>query len=54
MGRVLKVKYYPFAMFMDVSLGSHPSFLWRSIWAAKGLLQISCDWQVGDDLSISL
>jgi hypothetical protein len=36
--RVMKAKYYPHGDFMDSSLGGHPSYAWRSIWAAKKLL----------------
>lgn len=38
MARVLKAKYYPTSNFMEIELGHQPSFVWQSIWAAKGLL----------------
>ncbi|KAA3474346.1 reverse transcriptase [Gossypium australe] len=34
--RVLKVKQYRRSKFLKVELGSQPSAIWRSIWAAKG------------------
>jgi hypothetical protein len=36
--RILKAKYYPNSSFIDASLGTRPSFAWRSILSAKDLL----------------
>lgn len=36
--RIYKAPYYPNGNFLSVSLGSNPSYVWRSIWEAKPLL----------------
>ncbi|XP_039045798.1 uncharacterized mitochondrial protein AtMg00310-like [Hibiscus syriacus] len=38
-GRVLRAKYYSSGDFLSSALGSSPSYIWRSIWSVKGLLQ---------------
>jgi hypothetical protein len=52
--RILKAKYYPNSSFLDSSLGSRPSFAWRSIYAAKDLLHQRLIWRVGDRHSIKI
>ncbi|KAL4377363.1 hypothetical protein GQ457_02G029210 [Hibiscus cannabinus] len=37
--QVLKVRYYPNADLLNSNLGSIPSYIWRSIWSAKGLIE---------------
>ncbi|XP_019170410.1 PREDICTED: uncharacterized protein LOC109165884 [Ipomoea nil] len=36
--RVYKARYYPASSFYEAALGNNPSFCWRSILAAKGLI----------------
>ncbi|XP_019175839.1 PREDICTED: uncharacterized protein LOC109171159 [Ipomoea nil] len=36
--RVYKARYYPTSSFYEAALGNNPSFCWRSILAAKGLI----------------
>jgi hypothetical protein len=52
--RVLKEKYYPEKSFLEASLGSRPSYIWRSLWAAKPLLQEGLIWKVGDGTKINI
>ncbi|KAK8263437.1 hypothetical protein V6Z11_D12G042300 [Gossypium hirsutum] len=52
--RVLKEKFYSTTDFIESGLGNQPSFLWRSIWADKGLLRMGCGWQMGNGSSISI
>lgn len=47
LARTLKVKYYPENDFLRVRLGNIPSFSWKTIWAAKGVLQDGLCWRVG-------
>lgn len=32
---------------MDSRLGNYSSYTWKSIWEAKGLVQVGLQWQVG-------
>ncbi|KAA3469948.1 reverse transcriptase [Gossypium australe] len=48
----LKEKYYGSSEFLKAELGSQPLAIWRSIWAAKGLLLKGSSWQVGNGKSI--
>jgi hypothetical protein len=52
--RVMCEKYYPGSKFLDSNLGRRPSFAWRSIWQAKGLLQDGLMWRVGNGYKINL
>ena len=36
---VLKAKYFPTCSFLDAKLGSRPSYVWRSLLEARGLLE---------------
>ncbi|KAG8481019.1 hypothetical protein CXB51_025741 [Gossypium anomalum] len=45
--RVLKAKYYPNTDFNNAQLGNIPSLTWKSVWAAKGLLNNGLCWRVG-------
>lgn len=38
LARVMKAKYYSNVDFLNSSLENLPSYTWKSIWAAKGLL----------------
>ncbi|KAA3486767.1 reverse transcriptase [Gossypium australe] len=52
--RLMKAKYYLNNEFLNAILGSHPSFSWRSIWCARGLLKVDMGWRVGNGKSINL
>jgi len=54
MARIFKVKYFPHSSFMESSLGSRPSFAWRSIFSAKDLLQQGLIWRVGNGQNIQV
>ncbi|CAN1128838.1 Uncharacterized mitochondrial protein AtMg00310 [Linum perenne] len=45
--RVLKGRYFPKNSFMEASLGSKPSWGWRSILHGRELLRLGIIWQVG-------
>ncbi|KAA3479525.1 reverse transcriptase [Gossypium australe] len=47
LARTLKVKYYSNTDFLSSGLGNLPSYTWKSIWAAKGLLLSGLCWRVG-------
>lgn len=44
---VLKSKYYPNGNYLDVGLGSMPSYTWRSIHGVHDLLRHGTRWRVG-------
>jgi len=54
MARIFKAKYFPHSFFMESSLGSRPSFSWRSIFSAKDLLQHVLIWRVGNGQNIQV
>ncbi|KAL4361294.1 hypothetical protein GQ457_04G002860 [Hibiscus cannabinus] len=54
LARVMKARYFPKSDFMNASLGSSPSYTWRSIYSARGLLEQGIGWRVGTGLNISV
>ncbi|KAL4273917.1 hypothetical protein GQ457_13G010390 [Hibiscus cannabinus] len=54
LARVLKARYYPIGNFLNARLGSYPSYTWRSIYSARGLLEHGLGWRVGDGQSIDI
>lgn len=44
---VFKVKYFPHCSFLEAELGRHPSYAWRSIMAAQGVVQRGTRCQIG-------
>ncbi|GMJ13498.1 hypothetical protein HRI_005019000 [Hibiscus trionum] len=52
--RIYRAKYFPGLSFLTSRLGSHPSYIWRSIWSARGLLESGLRWQVGSGLGINI
>lgn len=47
-GRIIKAKYYPRGSLLREKIGSRPSFAWRSLFAAKDVLQEGLIWRIGD------
>lgn len=37
--RVYKAHYFSNVHFLDAALGNNPSFIWRSVWEAKGVVR---------------
>ena len=52
--RVFKNKYFHDEEFIHAKKGHHPSFAWRSIWAAQSLIRDGVKWQVANGKSISI
>lgn len=52
--QVLKMKYFSRDSFITSKLGSNLSYVWRSIWSTKKLLQAGMLWRVGDGNSIKI
>ncbi|XP_062171134.1 uncharacterized protein LOC133876926 [Alnus glutinosa] len=51
---IFREKYFPSRDFLGSSLGSRPSYVWRSICGAKSVLSEGLMWRVGDGLSIKI
>ncbi|XP_074318329.1 uncharacterized protein LOC141655135 [Silene latifolia] len=49
--RVMKARYYPNGEFLSSNIGNHPSYTWRGIWEAKGVLGLGLRRRIGDGLS---
>ncbi|KAL4332661.1 hypothetical protein GQ457_07G043390 [Hibiscus cannabinus] len=54
LAQVLKARYYPSCDFLKADLGSRPSYIWRSIWSARGLIEKGYGWRVGSGESINI
>jgi hypothetical protein len=52
--QVFKQKYYPNDTFLSSNLGRKPSYVWRSVWGAKNLLNDGLIWRVGNGDSIKI
>ena len=52
--QVYRVRYFPRSSSLDSSLGSNPSYTWRSIWATRDMLCKHCRLRVGDGAQISI
>jgi hypothetical protein len=49
--KVLKSKYFSKKAFITSRLGSNPSYVWRSLWGAKHLVQDGMILRVGESLT---
>ena len=54
MAKVVKSRYFPRNSVLQASLGHNPSFVWRSILAAKDVVVQGCMMQVGSGHNISI
>ncbi|KAL4272913.1 hypothetical protein GQ457_13G017030 [Hibiscus cannabinus] len=54
LARVLKARYFPRTDFLSAQLGSTPSYTWRSIYSAKGLLEKGLGWRIGTGRDVSI
>ncbi|XP_059445337.1 uncharacterized protein LOC132177129 [Corylus avellana] len=52
--KILKEKYHPNGTFLDTPLSKKPSYVWRSIWHAKTLLNEGLVWRVGNGKGIKI
>ncbi|XP_038995798.1 uncharacterized mitochondrial protein AtMg00310-like [Hibiscus syriacus] len=46
--KVLRARYYPRGNFLTANLGSSPSYIWQSIWSARGLIEKGHGWRLGN------
>ena len=52
--RVYKARYFPRCSFMKAELGHNPSFVWRSLLAARDLIREGSIWRIGNGQSIAV
>ncbi|XP_019198266.1 PREDICTED: uncharacterized protein LOC109192125 [Ipomoea nil] len=52
--KLLKAKYYPTCDFIDASLGSNPSFIWRSILAGQQVLWLGVARRIGNGMETKI
>jgi hypothetical protein len=52
--RIFKAKYFAHGAVLETSLGSRPSYVWRSLLSASDLLKQGLIWRVGDGKSIHI
>ncbi|OMO96348.1 reverse transcriptase [Corchorus capsularis] len=52
--RIFKGKYYQGSSFMRATLGSNPSFVWRSLLAGREVLRSGCHWKIEDGQSVDI
>ena len=52
--RVYKAKYFLRCDFLEATLGSQPSFAWRSILSAQAVVERGVRWQVGNGEQIQV
>lgn len=52
--RILKAKYFPRHGIMAARLGFQPSYIWRSLLAAKGVVADGIAWRVGNGRDINM
>ncbi|KAL4334864.1 hypothetical protein GQ457_07G036340 [Hibiscus cannabinus] len=54
LAKVMKARYFPRSDFMSARLGSNPSYTWRSIFSAKGLLEKGLRWSIGTGSNVNI
>ncbi|KAL8146995.1 hypothetical protein AgCh_004640 [Apium graveolens] len=52
--RVYKARYFSNVHFLDAELGNNPSFIWRSVWEAKGVVRDGVRWNLGSGETIEI
>jgi hypothetical protein len=52
--QILREKYFPHGSFLQVQLGSRPSYAWRSIFQAREVLEGGLVWRVGNREKIKI
>ncbi|XP_023911364.1 uncharacterized protein LOC112022977 [Quercus suber] len=52
--RILKAKYFPNSDFLNVALGTNPSYTWRNILSAQSIVKQGVRWRVGNGKDIRI
>ena len=51
---VYKARCFPHCSFMDAELGHNPSFVWRTLLAARDLIREGSLWKIGNGQSVQI
>ncbi|XP_058224562.1 uncharacterized mitochondrial protein AtMg00310-like [Rhododendron vialii] len=54
MATVMKTKYFKDCDFMEARLGSNLSWVWRSIWEGRRVLEAGMRWSIGNGFSVCI
>lgn len=49
---IFRARYFPHGNIWKATVGSYPSYGWRSVWGSKGLLRDGARWRIGDGKDI--
>ena len=52
--QVYKARYFPTCLFMEAELGHNPSYVCRSLLAARDIIRAGSQWKVGDGRRIKV
>ncbi|KAK9266575.1 hypothetical protein L1049_021625 [Liquidambar formosana] len=52
--RIFRARYYPSSTFLEARLGYNPSYVWRSIWEARSVVDRGTRWRIGDGKSVRI
>ncbi|KAF5472052.1 hypothetical protein F2P56_008799 [Juglans regia] len=52
--RVFKAKYFPHCDFLSSSIGSNPSYVWRSIFESQPIIQAGHLWRIANDEQVKI
>jgi ribonuclease HI len=52
--KIYKARYFPNSSFFESHLGHNPSYAWRGIWKARGILMNGCRWSIGSGTNIKI
>ncbi|KAB1997650.1 hypothetical protein ES319_D12G038100v1 [Gossypium barbadense] len=52
--RIFKAKYFPHRDFWNARIGNYPSYVWKSTFAARKLLEEGMGWKVGSGTKINV
>lgn len=52
--RIFKARYYPTSTFLTATLGSNPSYIWRSVMKAQSLIKNGISCRIGDGREVDI
>lgn len=54
LARLLKARYHPHNDVAEARLGYRPSYTWRSLFGAKGVIEQGTTWKIGDGKQVKI